>query len=174
MHRKCVGVIVETEAYTGRGDPGSHAFGGRKVRNLPMFGPPGRAYVYRCHLWPLLNVVTEAEGVPGAVLLRAVEPVAGLDLMIRRRRTVKVRDLARGPGRLTQAFGVGMGHNRADLTAGPLRLARPASPVRPALAVSTRIGLHGPAAKLPWRYFVRTSPFVSARPGGGILPPVVE
>ncbi len=154
------GIIVETEGYTGRGDPGSHAHRGPRTRNLPMFGPAGRAYVYRCHLYPLLNVVTEPDGVPGAVLLRAVEPVAGLPLMRRRSGDRPVTDLARGPGRLARAFGVTLEHNRADLLRGRLYLARGARrPLR--VARATRVGLRGPAARLPWRFYAAGNPFVS-------------
>ncbi len=159
---------METEAYTGRGDPGSHAFPGPRVRNLPMFGPPGRAYVYRCHLWPLLNVVTDREGRPGAVLIRALVPVAGLAHMRRRRSTAELRDFTRGPGRLAQALGVTVAHNRADLLRGPLRLLRPARPVRLTVRRTTRIGLRGPAALLPWRYVAINNEFVST----GITPAV--
>lgn len=164
VHGPCAGLIVETEAYTGRTDPGSHAFPGPRTRNLPMFGPPGFAYVYRCHVWPLLNVVTEREGRPGAVLLRALQPVGGLAVMGRRRRTREPRDLARGPGRLAQALGVTLAHNRANMLTGPLRLAVPARRVRMRLRRTTRVGLKGPAARLPWRYYAAGSPFVSAPP----------
>lgn len=168
IHRSRQGVtagrIVETEAYTGRRDPGSHAASGLRVRNAPMFGPPGRAYVYKCHLWPLLNVVTEREGRPGAVLLRALEPVAGLTLMERRRGTRRPLDLTRGPGRLAQAIGVTLGDNRADLLRGRLHLALPRRRHRVAVRRTTRVGLRGPAALLPWRFYAADSAHVSARP----------
>jgi len=152
---------VETEAYLGMKDPGSHAFRGRKKRNAPMFGPPGRAYVYKCHMYPLLNVVTEPEGTPGAVLIRALIPVQGLEIMRKRRNGAKGEDLARGPGRLTAAMGVGLRHNRADLVRGPLRLAMPRRPFRCRVVRATRIGLSGPAARLPWRYHAADCRFVS-------------
>lgn len=161
------GMIVETEAYTGAADPGSHASRGLTRRNAPMFGPPGRAYVYKCHLYPLLNVVTEQAGRPGAVLLRALEPVAGEKSMARRRNNPSERaDLANGPGKLCQAMGVGMAHNRANLLRGPLFLARPARRPGFRVARSRRIGLRGPARRLPWRFFVSGNRFVSpGRPG---------
>jgi len=159
------GVIVETEGYTGSGDPGSHACRGLKVRNAPMFGPPGRAYVYKCHLYPLLNVVTEKKGIPGAVLLRGLEPVAGIGLMRARRGNPRNDpEIANGPGKLCQAMGVGLGHNRADLVNGPLHLAVPPRRREVRVGRSTRIGLRGPAAILPWRFFVRGNPFVSRHP----------
>lgn len=155
-------MIVETEAYTGKDDPGSHASIGLRTRNAPMFEDPGRAYVYQCHMYPLLNVVTERSGRPGAVLLRVLIPIQGLKAMRLRRRAAKSDlDLCRGPGRLTAALAVGLGHNRADLIHGNLRLALPRRPLRLRIVRSTRIGLHGPAAKLPWRYSVSTCPFVS-------------
>jgi len=139
-----------------------------------MFGPPGRAYVYRCHVWPLLNVVTERDGRPGAVLLRALEPVAGLRLMERRRGTGRRLDLTRGPGRLAQAMGVTLGHNRADLLRGRLRLALPNRRLPGVIRRTTRVGLRGPAALLPWRFYAADSAHVSARPPaaerGGALP----
>ncbi len=153
---------METEAYTDKDDPGSHASIGLRNRNAPMFEHPGRAYVYQCHMYPLLNVVTERNGRPGAVLLRALIPIRGLNAM-RRRRPAARRDLdlCRGPGRLTAALAVSLTHNRADLIRSPLRLALPRQPMRFRVARSTRIGLHGPAANLPWRYAVANCPFVS-------------
>jgi len=160
------GVIVETEAYTGTRDPGSHAHGGLKGRNAPMFGPPGQAYVYQCHLYPLLNVVTEREGVPGAVLLRALQPVAGLPSMRQRRqRCARDQDLARGPGRLCQAMRVDLTLNRTNLLRGPLFLAWPRQPFVCRIRRSTRIGLRGPARLKPWRFYAADSPWVSRHPG---------
>ncbi len=160
------GTIVETEAYTGADDPGSHACRGLRRRNAPMFGPPGRAYVYKCHLYPLLNVVTEPSGVPGAVLIRAVEPVAGLPLMRRRRGNPgRDTDIANGPGKLCQAMGVGLRHNRADLVGGPLRIARPRRAARCRILTSTRIGLRGAAAAMPRRFYAAGCPHVSRHPG---------
>lgn len=161
VHGKTRGMIVETEAYTGENDPGSHAYRGRKTRNAPMYGPPGRAYVYKCHVWPLLNVVTERQGTPGAVLIRAVIPLDGIKEMSRRRGTDKLTDLARGPGRLAQAFGITLAHNRADLVHGALRIEQPVRKVKCRLRRTTRIGLHGPAAKIPWRWHAANCRFVS-------------
>ena len=161
VHGKTAGIIVETEAYQGMKDPGSHAFRGRKTRNAPMFGPPGRAYVYKCHMYPLLNVVTEPAGTPGAVLIRALIPARGLEVMRKRRNGAKDEDLARGPGRLTAAMGVGLGHNRVNLLGGRLRLALPRRPFQCRIVATTRIGLKGPAARLPWRYHAADCPFVS-------------
>lgn len=156
------GVIVETEGYTGNDDPGSHAARGPGRRNAPMFGPPGRAYVYKCHMYPLLNVVTEPEGRPGAVLIRAVEPVAGHALMARRSPRLPGHAVASGPGRLTRALGIGMGHNRADLVRGRLYLAHPALRHRkPRISITTRVGLRGAAARMPRRFVAAGNPCVS-------------
>ena len=160
-HGRTAGIIVETEAYTGENDPGSHAYRGRRTRNAPMFGPPGRAYVYQCHIWPLLNVVTEKEGTPWAVLIRALIPVRGLEIMRKRRKAEKDTDLTRGPGRLTQALGITLRDNRADLRGPGLRITRGPKGFRCRIARTARIGLHGPAARLPWRYHAAGCPFVS-------------
>lgn len=130
-----------------------------------MFGPPGRAYVYKCHMYPLLNVVTEKTGKPGAVLLRAVEPVSGIELMMKERPGVRHRhELANGPGKLGLAFAIRLTHNRTDLVRGRIHFRRLAR--RNALRVrrSTRIGLRGPARLLPWRFYAPGHPCVSAHP----------
>jgi len=165
VHGPVTGIIVETEAYTGSDDPGSHACRGPRRRNLPMFGPPGRAYVYKCHMYPLLNVVTEPAGRPGAVLLRALEPVAGLPFMRRRSPGLANADLCRGPGRLARSMGVRLGHNNTDLCRGLLYLARPSGPGKRSIRITTRVGLHGPAARLKRRFYDPASPCVSQHAG---------
>ncbi len=108
--------IVETEAYYGRGDPASHAARGRTKRNRVMFGPPGRAYVYFNYgVHHLLNVVTEAEGEAGAVLIRAVEPLAGVPLLLANRPVANINQLTSGPGKLTQALAIDIAHNGRQL-----------------------------------------------------------
>ncbi|GIX47441.1 MAG: putative 3-methyladenine DNA glycosylase [Candidatus Tectimicrobiota bacterium] len=159
-----VGRIVETEAYLATGDPASHAFGGRTRRNAAMFGPAGRAYVYALHRCHCLNVVTEAEGVPSAVLIRAVEPLAGLELMQQRRGTARQRDLARGPGRLCQAFAIDRRLDHWDLTRGEgLWLAADATPPPTDVVATPRVGVTA-ARELPLRFCLRASPFVSPGP----------
>ncbi|HET8967942.1 MAG TPA: DNA-3-methyladenine glycosylase, partial [Gaiellaceae bacterium] len=119
------GVVVETEAYE-PSDPASHSFGGRKTRNATMFGPPGRLYVYRSYgIHWCANVVCGEEGVGAAVLVRALEPTAGLDVMRARRGLDDVRLLAAGPGRLTQALGVTGAHDGRDVLAPPFVLRPP-------------------------------------------------
>jgi DNA-3-methyladenine glycosylase len=113
----CAGYITETEAYYGTEDPASHAHRGVTPRCEIMFGKAGIAYVYFCYGFHyMLNAVTEKEGVPGAVLLRAVSPVLGLEDMFSRRKILEEKNLANGPGKLTNAFGIDIGDNGKDLT----------------------------------------------------------
>jgi DNA-3-methyladenine glycosylase len=115
------GRIVEVEAYGGSEDPGSHAYRGQTARNSTMFGSPGHLYVYFTYgMHYCSNVVCERDGKPGAVLLRAVEPTDGLELMVARRGVNEPRMLARGPARLCQAFGIGRTLDGADLVEGPI------------------------------------------------------
>ena len=152
------GVIVETEAYLGRDDPASHAFRGRTARNDAMFGPAMRLYVYISYgVHHCVNVVTGEEGDAGAVLLRALDPVSGRDTMASRRG--RTGELCSGPGRLSQALGITMRHNRHDLTHPPVRLV-PSRPVPDAeVGTSGRIGISR-AADRPLRFFVSGHPAV--------------
>lgn len=120
------GIVVEVEAYIGENDPACHASTGFTRRNAPLYGPPGRAYVYLNYgVHHLVNVVTEPEGYPAAVLLRAVEPLHGFDLMRRRRNSSvgPINELCRGPGKLSQAFGIAYFQNRQDFTGQRLYIA---------------------------------------------------
>ena len=148
--RRTSGVIIEAEAYIGESDPACHAAPGRTPRNAPLYGPPGRAYVYLNYgLHYLVNVVTEPDGFPAAILIRALEPVEGQVLMRRRRGPVPDASLCRGPGNLTVALGIDLRQNRADLTSGPLRIEdRGVHP--PALGWSPRIGIRVGTDRL-WR-----------------------
>ncbi len=151
------GIVVETEAYDAD-DPASHSFGGPTARCAPMFGPAGRAYVYRAFglHWCLNLVCGSRPG--GAVLLRALEPVEGVDQMIIRRGLVDIRRLAAGPGRLCQALGVDARHNNQDMTAPPFALTLSPTPTQ---AVSgPRIGI-SKAVDQPWRYGLPGSPYLS-------------
>lgn len=146
------GRIVEVEAYGGTDDPGSHASRGRTTRNATMFGPAGHLYVYFTYgMHYCANVVAESDGVPGAVLLRAVEPLEGLGLMEKRRGLADIRLLARGPGRLCQAFGIGREQNGADLARGPIFVEGRAR-LRSTVRTSPRIGLSREDG-LYWRFF---------------------
>ena len=120
------GAIVETEAYIGEADPACHAAPGPTARNAPLYGPPGFAYVYLNYgIHYLVNAVTEPEGSPAAVLIRALEPLEGERLMRRRRQagaSVPTTALCRGPGNLSRALGISLRQNRADLTHSALRI----------------------------------------------------
>lgn len=145
-----VGRIVETEAYRGAGDPASHAFR-RTPRSTIMFGPPGIAYVYLSYgMHCCLNVVTEPHGTPGAVLLRALDPVDGLELMRRLAPSGGDARRASGPGRLTRAMGVTLRHNGADLTAPPLYIAGDSRP-RGQILVGPRVGITSATGRM-WRF----------------------
>jgi DNA-3-methyladenine glycosylase len=138
------GVIVEAEAYIGESDPACHAAPGPTRRNAPLYGPPGIAYVYLNYgIHYLVNAVTEAEGWPAAVLIRALEPKDGIPLMRRRRgksADVDVNDLCRGPGNLTKALGLDLRQNLFDLTGSSLRIEDQKDPKRP-VAWSRRVGI---------------------------------
>jgi DNA-3-methyladenine glycosylase len=155
------GVIVETEAYDVT-DPACHAYIGRTARNEVLFGPPGHAYVYLSYgIHSLLNAVAEPEGSAAAVLIRALEPTAGIDLMRERRDRNGVEELCSGPGKLTEALGVGLALNGADLFEPPFRISPRASDREDLeIVASPRIGITK-AAELPWRYSVRGSRYVS-------------
>ncbi len=159
---RTAGVIVETEAYL-VDDPGSHAHRGRTPRNEVMFAAPGTIYVYRIYgvHW-CLNAVTQPEGVPEAVLLRALEPVTGIDLMRQRRGRKRLTDLCSGPGKLCQALGVTGAHNRGDLTSPPLYIARWSEAAEH--HVGRRIGLPpGQGDQAPLRFGVAGSPYLSKK-----------
>jgi DNA-3-methyladenine glycosylase len=155
------GVIVETEAYDAT-DPACHAYIGRTVRNEVLFGPPGHAYVYLSYgIHSLLNAVAEPEGSAAAVLIRALEPTAGIEKMRERRGRDEVAELCSGPGKLTEALGVGLGLNGADLAEPPFEISSRA-PEREEIEIVTspRIGITK-AAELPWRYCAKGSRYVS-------------
>ncbi len=158
---RAVGMIVEAEAY-GEEDPGSHASRGRTERNAPMFEQPGHAYVYVSYgIHHCVNAVTDRTGTPGAVLIRAAEPLEGLDVMRARRGPVPDRDLARGPGRLTQAFAIDRRLNRADLTGSPLTICMGERLPTESILQTERIGLGDADDQRPWRFAVRDSRWVS-------------
>jgi DNA-3-methyladenine glycosylase len=162
------GRIIEVEAYIGEDDPACHAAPGPTRRNRPLYGPPGFSYVYLNYgMHYLTNLVTEAEGAPAAVLIRALEPLDGLDLMRRRRSRasgrpgaeIADRDLCRGPGNLSSALGISLRENARDLTSGPIWLDdRGLDPA--AVAWSPRIGISVGIDRL-WRCYDPSSSSVS-------------
>jgi DNA-3-methyladenine glycosylase len=160
----CTGIIVETEAYHDS-EPACHAFVGLTPRTETLFGPPGIAYVYRSYgVHALLNAVSEPEGVGAAALIRALEPVSGIEAMAVRRGMdpSRLRDLCSGPGKLTQAFGIGLGLNGSSLIAGPIVISkRPRGWRDVPISVGARIGITR-AMELPWRFCVTGSRFLSA------------
>ncbi|MCS7017112.1 MAG: DNA-3-methyladenine glycosylase [Gemmatales bacterium] len=161
------GRIVEAEAYLAENDSANHAFRGRTRRNASMFGPPGHAYVYAIHTRYCLNVVTEAEGVPSAVLIRALEPLSGVETMQQLRGACPLRELARGPGKLCQALGIDRRLDGWDLTLGQtLWLADSADAISAdRILVGPRIGVTS-AKELPLRFFLANCPFVSGHRRG--------
>lgn len=156
----CGGTIVETESYE-RDDPACHAYAGLTKRTEPLFGPPGRAYVYLSYgIHSLLNAVAEPEGQAAAVLIRALEPTEGLDAMRKRRGERPDTDLCSGPGKLTDALGIGLDANRADLTVDPFLLLPPEPDWGGEVVNGPRVGITK-AVERPWRFSLAGSPFVS-------------
>ena len=160
---KTIGRIVETEAYIGPQDLACHASRGRTARTEVMFGPAGHAYVYFIYgFYNMLNLVTEAKDYPAAVLIRAVEPVDGIELMKERRQNGALRNLASGPGKLCQAFAVDRSLNGADLRGDVLYVEDRAEPI-PKFQATPRIGVDyaGKWKSKPYRFLVRGSEFIS-------------
>jgi len=160
-HGACSGVIVETEAYHDS-EPACHAFIGLTPRTETLFGPPGMAYVYRSYgIHALLNAVCEPPGVGAAVLIRALEPLEGVEVMRARRGLEPLRSLCSGPGKLTQALGIELSHNGCDLERGPVVISPAPRAHRdlPVLA-DRRIGITK-AVELPWRFCAAGSRYLS-------------
>lgn len=164
--RRAAGRIVEVEAYVGIHDPADHGYAGRRTaRNGALFGPPGTVYVFRSYgIHWCLNAVTEREGLPTAVLLRSLEPIAGLDVMAQRRDVTDPRRLCSGPGRLCQALGVTGTHDGGRLDRGALRIFPRAMPDDVEVVAGPRIGISR-AVDWPLRFAERGSRWLS-RPAG--------
>ena len=162
MHGDTAGMIVETEAYLGGDDLAAHSSRGVTQRTKVIFGPPGHAYVYFIYgMYECLNIVAEPDGVAGCVLIRAVEPLSGLELMRSRRPAAsKAEQLANGPGKLTLALGITRALNGADLCKGPLTASKWVR--KPAFEIVTgpRIGITR-CADWPLRFYIRGNQFVS-------------
>ena len=153
------GKIIETEAYLYPDDPGCHAYRGQTARNAAMFGPAGRTYVYFIYgMYHCLNIVSGKTGEGEAVLIRAIEPVSGIELMQKRRKTKKIENLCNGPGKLTQAFGITRKHNNLSLLEGDLLICN--SRAKPEIVCSTRIGLSA-GKELELRFYIKDNKFVS-------------
>lgn len=161
------GIIVETEAYAGPEDRASHAYGNRRTKRTEiMFAEGGVAYCYLCYgIHCLFNIVTHRAGVPHAILVRAIEPTHGIEIMLRRRnKKALCRDVAGGPGALTRALGIDTSHNGVRLTGNRIWIEDPGVTVAPStIEASRRVGVHyaGPDARLPWRFRIRNSPWTS-------------
>ena len=164
VHGPAAGVIVETEAYLGGDDLASHSARGLTDRTRVIFGPPGHAYVYFIYgMYECLNLVCEPDGQPGCVLIRALQPLFGIERMRERRPAAKKdEELASGPGKLTLAMGITRAQNGADVTRGPLVVRDPAEKRRVDIAVTQRIGITK-CADLPLRFIVRGNRFVSGK-----------
>jgi len=162
VHGETAGMIVETEAYLGGDDLASHSAAGITNRTRVIFGPPGHAYVYLSYgIHECLNIVAEPAGMPGCVLIRALEPLMGLDIMRSRRPGARTdRDLTSGPGKLTRALAITRAHNGADLTRGDLTVHAPLHKPIVDIAVTPRIGITK-CADWPLRFVLKGTPFVS-------------
>ncbi len=160
--RPTVCKIVECEAYYGKGDEASHAARGMTPRSKIMFGPAGRAYVYFNYgVHHLLNVVTEKEGIAGAVLIRALQPVSGEELLRKNRPVAKSIDLTNGPGKLTQAMGIGLEFNGVELCSSDLFISEgDISPFK--IVVTERVGI-SLGKELPYRFYIENNPYVSRK-----------
>ncbi len=163
------GIITETEAYNGRTDKACHAFGGlRTKRTETIYQQGGIAYVYLCYgIHHLLNFVTNHEGLADAILIRAIEPIDGVDVMLERRNKPKLdKTLSSGPGTLSQALGISTKNNGILLNSDDIWVEDAPFPVREQdIETTTRIGVDyaGEDALLPWRFYLKTSQFVSKR-----------
>lgn len=162
VHGEAAGKIVETEAYLGGDDLAAHSARGITDRTRVIFGPPGHAYVYLIYgMYECLNLVADRKGVPGCVLIRALEPLEGLEVMgARRPGARKLTQLANGPGKLTLAMGITRAHNGVDVTRGSLVVREAGMADYFEIAVTARIGITQ-SADLPLRFLVKGSAYVS-------------
>ncbi|HVW86942.1 MAG TPA: DNA-3-methyladenine glycosylase [Bryobacteraceae bacterium] len=162
VHGDTAGIVVETEAYLGGDDLASHSAAGITDRTRVIFGPPGHAYVYLSYgVHECLNIVAEPEGAPGCVLIRALEPLAGIEQMRSRRPGARTdRDLTSGPGKLTRALAITRAHNGADVTRGDLTIHAPEHRHPFEIDVTPRIGITK-CADWPLRFVISGNPYLS-------------
>ncbi len=158
------GVIVEAEAYTGEDDPASYAFSGRTKRSEIMYGPPGRAFVHFTYgMHHMLNLVTEREEFPAAILIRALEPREGISLMKKRRQTEELINLCSGPAKICQAFGIDRSHNGLSLSSSRSAIfIKEGEKRKEELIWTSRIGI-GEGKERLWRAYLKGSPFISVK-----------
>ncbi len=161
---KTSGIIVEVEVYRGEDDPASFAYRGKTKKSVPLYSKPGTIFVYLTYgMYYLLNIITEKENFPAAILIRAVEPLEGIELMIKRRKTKDLYNLTSGPGKLTQAFDIDHSLNGLDITS-------PTSPLyinertaeKKELVWKPRIGIKEGTDRL-WRVYIKNNPFISKK-----------
>ena len=174
VHGETAGRIVETEAYLGISDRACHAWGGKRTARLePLYGPPGHAYIYLIYgMYHCLNVVTKPAGQPECVLIRALEPLSGLETMAARSGQKRAAQFCSGPGRLCRALGLDRSLSGSPLLSGNFYLADGSRIPEDLILTSPRIGVDyaGEDKDRPWRYFVKGSPFVSRIPGKRVIP----
>ncbi|MEA5139207.1 DNA-3-methyladenine glycosylase [Arcicella rigui] len=157
------GIIVETEAYL-QGDPACHAYRKKSVRNAPMFGKAGTIYVYQIYgMHFCINIATNQEDIGEAVLIRALEPTEGIDLMAQRRKTDSIKNLCSGPGKLVQAMGIHKGMNHWHILNSDLTIYPPLSDYQYSeIFTTTRIGITQ-GVDLPYRFYLKDNPFISRK-----------
>ena len=157
-----IGKIVETEAYLAN-DPASHSFNGKTKRNEKMFAPPGKAYIYFTYgMHHCFNVVTRPKGIGEAVLIRALEPISGIELMKKRRKTGDIHNFCNGPAKLVQALGIKKEMNGIDLTKGVLKIISGEDISEKDIVKTKRIGI-SKASNLKLRFYIKDNKFVSRR-----------
>jgi len=161
---KTSGIIVEVEVYRGEDDPASFAYRGKTKRSEPLYGSPGTAFVYLTYgMYYLLNIITEKENFPAAILIRAVEPLEGVELMKKRRKTDNIHNLASGPGKLAQAFAIDLSLNGVDMTSYYSSLYVGEKKVEAKeLVWRPRIGIKEGIDRL-WRVYIKNNPFISRK-----------
>lgn len=157
------GIVVETEAYLGLNDPGSHSFRGKTKRNAVMFGPAGVSYIYQIYgIYFCYNVTTDHEDIPAAVLIRALEPLKGIEIMKRNRGKEELKDLCSGPAKLVQATGITISMNGTSAIHGPVKFYTGDENKNFEIVETTRVGLTQ-GADLELRYYIKNNPFISRK-----------